>query len=73
MVGRRLNAGVTIETSEGKKITINPMEVVLVEDTWGRGHRSVSENERFSVFIPITGPAHYRSVPPPPPAQKSKL
>jgi hypothetical protein len=57
-----LDAGVEVTTSDGKKVVVDKGQVLLVEDTWGKGHKSktVGGGTRNSVFIPIEGPAHYR-------------
>ena len=48
-----LDGGVEIETSTGEKRVFNPGEVLLMEDTTGKGHRSsnVQQKERSSLFI----------------------
>ena len=50
-----LDAGVEITASDGEKRVIGAGEVVLVEDTTGKGHLSQHyENKiRHSIFIPI--------------------
>ena len=48
-----LDGAVEIETSLGQKRTFEPGEVLLMEDTTGKGHRSrnVKAVERSSLFI----------------------
>jgi hypothetical protein len=48
-----LDEGVEIETSLGKKRVFAPGEVLLMEDTTGKGHRSrnIRKVERSSLFI----------------------
>jgi len=48
-----LDGAVEIETSTGEKRTFNIGEILLMEDTTGKGHRSrnVEEKERSSLFI----------------------
>ncbi|GGH01043.1 hypothetical protein [Mucilaginibacter phyllosphaerae] len=48
-----LDGGVEIETSTGDKRTFAPGEVLLMEDTIGKGHRSsnLQPKERSSLFI----------------------
>lgn len=50
-----LDAGVEITASDGEKRVIGPGEVVLVEDTTGKGHLSKAVNGkiRHCLFIPI--------------------
>ncbi|HEV2363631.1 MAG TPA: hypothetical protein VGS12_05455 [Caulobacteraceae bacterium] len=50
-----LDAGVEITASDGEKRVIDAGEVILVEDTHGKGHisRAVSGRVRHSIFIPI--------------------
>lgn len=50
-----LDAGVTITASDGEARTIGPGEVILVEDTHGKGHlsQSVEGQIRHSIFVPI--------------------
>jgi hypothetical protein len=50
-----LDAGVEITASDGEQRIIGAGEVILVEDTTGKGHRSkaVSGQARRSIFIPI--------------------
>jgi hypothetical protein len=50
-----LDAGVEVTVSDGEKRIIAAGEVLLVEDTEGRGHcsKSVNGKLRHSVFIPI--------------------
>lgn len=48
-----LDGGVAIETSLGEKRSFQQGEVLLMEDTTGKGHRSSNllEKERSSLFI----------------------
>jgi hypothetical protein len=50
-----LNASVDVEVSDGEKKRLNAGEVFLVEDTWGKGHKSqaVDNQLRFSLFLPL--------------------
>ena len=48
-----LDGGVEIETSTGDKRAFQPGEILLMEDTTGKGHRSrnLEQKERSSLFI----------------------
>lgn len=48
-----LDGGVEIETSTGEKRAFQPGEILLMEDTTGKGHRSsnLEQKERSSIFI----------------------
>ena len=48
-----LDGGVEIETSTGEKRAFQQGEVLLMEDTTGKGHRSsnLEQKERSSLFI----------------------
>jgi hypothetical protein len=49
-----LDAGVKITASDGESRVIGTGEVILVEDTTGRGHLSKLEGKiRHSVFVPV--------------------
>ena len=50
-----LDAGMEITTSDGEKRVIGAGEVILVEDTTGKGHlsKAVSGAVRHSIFVPI--------------------
>ena len=50
-----LDGGVQITASDGQARTIGAGEVVLVEDTTGKGHlsKSVGGKMRRSIFVPI--------------------
>lgn len=50
-----LNGALEIETSLGEKRSFQPGEILLVEDTWGKGHRSrnLTDEWRFSLFITL--------------------
>jgi hypothetical protein len=50
-----LDAGVQLTASDGEARVIGAGEVVLVEDTSGKGHlsKSVNNQMRHSIFVPI--------------------
>ena len=50
-----LNAGVKITASDGEAREIKAGEIILVEDTTGKGHlsQSIGGQMRHSIFIPI--------------------
>jgi uncharacterized cupin superfamily protein len=50
-----LDGGVQITASDGEARTIGAGEVVLVEDTTGKGHlsKSVGGKMRRSIFVPV--------------------
>jgi hypothetical protein len=50
-----LDAGVEITASDGQKRRIGAGEVVLVEDTWGKGHlsKAVDGKLRNCIFVPV--------------------
>jgi len=50
-----LNAGVKITASDGEAREIKAGEIILVEDTTGKGHlsQSIGGQMRQSIFIPI--------------------
>jgi hypothetical protein len=50
-----LDAGVEITAGDGERRVIGAGEVILVEDTSGKGHlsKAVSGQVRHSIFIPI--------------------
>ena len=50
-----LDAGVQITASDGETRIIGAGEVILVEDTTGKGHlsKAVSGQVRHSIFIPV--------------------
>lgn len=50
-----LDAGVELTASDGESRVIGAGEVILVEDTLGRGHlsKSVNNQMRHSIFIPL--------------------
>ena len=54
-VEHNLDAGVKITASDGESRLIGVGEVILVEDTTGKGHLSdhVEGKIRHSIFIPI--------------------
>ena len=49
-----LDAGVEITASDGEKRHIRAGEVILVEDTWGKGHlsKAVGAALRHCIFVP---------------------
>ena len=49
-----LDAGVRLTASDGESRVINASEVILVEDTTGKGHLSHGLGQmRHSLFIPV--------------------
>lgn len=50
-----MDGGVEIETSLGKKRSFQTGEVLLVEDTIGKGHKTknLEQKERTSLFIHV--------------------
>jgi len=50
-----LDAGVELTASDGETRRIGAGEVILVEDTWGKGHRSraLDGRPRHCIFIPL--------------------
>lgn len=50
-----LDAAVEIETGDGSKRVLQPGEILLAEDTTGRGHRSraVGGQPRRSIFVTL--------------------
>ncbi len=50
-----LDAGVAITVSDGEIRVIGPGEVILVEDTHGKGHlsKAIEGQLRHSIFVPI--------------------
>ncbi|MEM7255349.1 MAG: hypothetical protein AAF493_28450 [Pseudomonadota bacterium] len=50
-----LDAGVEITASDGESRQIGAGEVILVEDTTGRGHlsRAIDNQVRHCIFVPI--------------------
>ena len=50
-----LDGAIEIETSLGDKRVFNAGEVLLLEDTMGKGHRTsnIKEARRRSVFVPV--------------------
>jgi hypothetical protein len=49
-----LDAGVEITASDGERRRIGAGEVLLVEDTWGKGHLSKAVDGRFRHCIFVT-------------------
>lgn len=54
-----LDGAIEIEVSTGEKRDFSGGDVLLLEDTWGRGHRSRTTDgrSRRSLFIPLPEPA----------------
>jgi hypothetical protein len=50
-----LDAGVQLTASDGETRQIGAGEIILVEDTWGKGHRStaVDGKLRHCVFVTL--------------------
>lgn len=50
-----LDTGIRITASDGESREINPGDVLLVEDTTGKGHlsQSIEGKVRHAVFIPL--------------------
>jgi hypothetical protein len=50
-----LDAGAELTASDGEKRVIGAGEVILVEDTWGKGHlsKAVDGKLRHCIFVPI--------------------
>jgi hypothetical protein len=50
-----LDAGVEITASDGETRRIGAGEVLLVEDTWGKGHlsKAVDGKLRHCIFVPV--------------------
>jgi len=50
-----LDAGVQITASDGESRRIGAGEVLLVEDTWGKGHlsKAIDGKLRNCIFVPI--------------------
>jgi hypothetical protein len=50
-----LDAGVELTASDGESRVIGAGEIILVEDTTGKGHlsKSVNHKMRHSIFVPI--------------------
>ncbi len=50
-----LDAGVQLTASDGESRTIGAGEVILVEDTTGKGHlsKAVEDRVRHCIFVPI--------------------
>jgi quercetin dioxygenase-like cupin family protein len=53
-----LAGGAEIEVSDGERRRIGPGDVVLVEDTTGKGHitRRIGDENRVTLFLPLTEP-----------------
>ena len=50
-----LDAGVQLTASDGESRRVKAGEVVLVEDTWGKGHlsKAIDNKLRHCIFVPI--------------------
>lgn len=50
-----LDAGVQITASDGESRKIGAGEVILVEDTWGKGHlsKALDGRIRHCIFVPV--------------------
>ena len=50
-----LSGATEIEVSDGEKRVVGPHEIVLVEDTSGKGHisRIVDGSEQIALFLPV--------------------
>jgi len=50
-----LDAGVQLTASDGETRRVKAGEVVLVEDTWGKGHlsKALEARIRHCIFVPI--------------------
>jgi hypothetical protein len=50
-----LDAGVQITASDGEARRLEAGEVILVEDTWGKGHlsKALEGRVRHCIFVPI--------------------
>jgi hypothetical protein len=50
-----LDAGVQLTASDGEVRRVKAGEVVLVEDTWGKGHlsKAIDNKTRHCIFVPI--------------------
>ena len=50
-----LTGQLQVEVSDGEMRTFGPGEVVLVEDTWGKGHvsRVVGEERCYAIVVPL--------------------
>ena len=50
-----LDGGVSIQASDGETRIIGAGEVLLVEDTWGKGHlsKAIDGKLRNCIFVPI--------------------
>ena len=50
-----LDAGVELTASDGETRRIGAGEVILVEDTWGKGHlsKAVDGKLRHCIFVPV--------------------
>ena len=50
-----LDAGVQITASDGEARRIGAGEVILVEDTWGKGHlsKAIEGKVRHCIFLPV--------------------
>jgi hypothetical protein len=50
-----LDAGVQITASDGEARRIGAGEIILVEDTWGKGHlsKAIDAKVRHCIFVPV--------------------
>ena len=50
-----LDGGVQLTASDGESRRVKAGEVVLVEDTWGKGHlsKAIDGKPRHCIFVPI--------------------
>jgi uncharacterized cupin superfamily protein len=50
-----LDAGVQLTASDGEVRRVKAGDVVLVEDTWGKGHlsKAIDNTARHCIFVPI--------------------
>lgn len=50
-----LDAGVQLTASDGEVRRVKAGDVVLVEDTWGKGHlsKAIDNKARHCIFVPI--------------------
>jgi hypothetical protein len=50
-----LDAGVQITASDGEARRIGAGEILLVEDTWGKGHlsKAIEGKVRHCIFVPV--------------------
>ena len=51
-----LSGEVKVETSDGDVVLLRPGDVILLEDTWGKGHRSRNIGEGYFHFFVVQIP-----------------